>query len=147
MKIYEVTAVTDEIVNAFRKLIPQLSADSPVPNKSDLEIIINSKNTIIFIAEEDSILGSLTLVFNKTPTGNKVWIEDVVVDINARGKGVGEKLISFAIDFVSNKGINKIDLTSMPGKIAANKLYQKLGFERRETNVYRLIIKDKNCTE
>lgn len=144
MKIYEVTTITDAIVEAFKKLIPQLSSNTPVPSKSDLEKIINSKNTIIFIAKEDQILGTLTLVLNKIPTGNKAWIEDVVVDAAARGKGVGVELIKFAINYIFNKGITKIDLTSSPEKIAANKLYQKLGFDKRETNVYRLKIKNEN---
>ena len=140
MRIYEVNNVTDAVVNAFKKLIPQLSPNGPVPSKPELEKLINSDNTIIFIAEEDGIIGTLTLVFNKIPTGNKVWIEDVVVDNVARGKGVGEELTKFAIKYVISKGITQINLTSSPKRIAANNLYQKLGFIKRETNVYRLTI-------
>jgi ribosomal protein S18 acetylase RimI-like enzyme len=72
---------------------------------------------------------------------HKVWIEDVVVDVAARGKGLGKDLMLFAIDYVSQKNISTINLTSSPERIAANKLYQKLGFVKRETNVYRLTIK------
>lgn len=140
MKIYEVNTVTDKVLNAFKRLIPQLEPNCLIPTKKDLEKVLNANNTIIFFEEEDAILGMLTLVYNKTATGNKVWIEDVVVDSAARGKGIGENLIRYAIDFVSGKGINKIDLTSRPEKIIANRLYQKLGFHKRETNVYRLII-------
>jgi ribosomal protein S18 acetylase RimI-like enzyme len=142
MRIYEANMVTKAIVNAFKNLIPQLSPNCPVPSKSELENLINSNNTLIFIAEENEIIGTLTLVFNKIPTGNKVWIEDVVVDNAARGKGVGEKLIRFAIDYVTSKGIKQINLTSGPERIAANKLYQKLSFTKRETNVYRLTIEE-----
>ena len=142
MKIYEATLVTEAIVNAFKKLIPQLSPNGPVPSKSEIESLINSNNTVILIAEEKAIIGTLTLVFNKIPTGNKVWVEDVVVDNIARGKGVGRKLTKFAIEYVFSKGINQINLTSGPERIAANKLYQKLGFVKRETNVYRLTIKE-----
>lgn len=141
MRIYEATIVSDAIVTAFRNLIPQLSPNSPLPSKSDLEELINSNSTIVFLAEKGSIIGTLTLVFNKIPTGNKVWIEDVVVDNAAKGKGVGEELIKFAIDYVSSKGINQINLTSSTERIAANKLYQRLGFEKRETNVYRFTTK------
>ena len=72
---------------------------------------------------------------------HKVWIEDVVVDVAARGKGLGKDLMLFAIDYVSQKNISTINLTSSPERIAANKLYQKFGFVKRETNVYRLTIK------
>ena len=141
MRIYEVRQLTDDIVKAFARLIPQLSPTSQIPSKSDLEELINSDNTRIFLAEEKDIIGSLTLVFYKIPTGNKVWIEDVVVDSSARGRGIGKKLIEFAIAYVANKDAKQIDLTSTPERVAANKLYQKLGFEKRETNVYRLTLK------
>lgn len=142
MRIYEANIVTEALVNAFKKLIPQLSPDAPVPSKPELEDIINSNNTIIFVAEENGIVGTLTLVINKIPSGIKIWIEDVVVDNAARGKGVGEELTKFAIEYVANKGIMQINLTSSPERIAANKMYQKLGFIKRETNVYRLTIEE-----
>ncbi|MEW4924111.1 GNAT family N-acetyltransferase [Algibacter sp. 2305UL17-15] len=141
MKIYKLITVTESVLNAFKKLIPQLSSSCDLPTKDDLEAIVNSNNTLLFIAEEhNDILGTLSLVFNKIPTGDKVWIEDVVVDKAARGKGVGKKLIQFAIEYTTSKNIKKINLTSSPDRIAANKLYQKLGFIKRETNVYRLTI-------
>lgn len=141
MKIYKLTTVNDTVLNAFRKLIPQLSSDCVLPTEKDLNDIVNSNSVQLFIAEENNeILGTLTLVFNKIPTGDKVWIEDVVVDKAARGKGLGKKLIQFAIEYTINKNINKINLTSSPERVAANKLYQKLGFIQRETNVYRLLI-------
>ena len=141
MKIYKLETVSDDVLNAFNKLIPQLSTDCILPSKEDMEYIVNSNNTQIFIAEENNeILGTLTLVFNKIPTGGKVWIEDVVVDSAARGQGIGKELILFAIEYTKSKNIEKINLTSSPERVAANKLYQKLGFIKRETNVYRLTI-------
>ena len=141
MKIYKLTTVTDQILIAFEKLIPQLGPGCDLPTKKGLEVIVNSDASLIFMAEENNeILGTLTLVFNKIPTGDKVWIEDVVVDKSARGKGVGIKLLEFAIGYVQSQGIKNINLTSSPDRVAANKLYQKLGFIQRETNVYRLIV-------
>lgn len=138
MKISEVDKVNDYVLNAIENLIPQLSSTSKIPTRTDLETIVNSNSTYLFIAEEDNnILGTLTLVFNKIPTGEKAWIEDVVIDKLARGKGVGKSLTQFAIDYAISKGVTKIDLTSSPERIAANKLYQKLGFKKRTTNVYR----------
>lgn len=141
MKIYKLITVTDEVVRAFEKLIPQLAPDCTLPSKEDLQAIVDSNHTILFMAEEhNELLGTLTLVLNKIPTGNKVWIEDVVVDSSARGKGVGEALIQFAVAYVKDQNITSINLTSSPDRVAANKLYQKLGFIKRQTNVYRLTI-------
>lgn len=141
MKIYKLITVTDEVVHAFGKLIPQLAPDCTLPTKEDLQAIVESNHTLLFMAEEhNELLGTLTLVLNKIPTGNKVWIEDVVVDSSARGKGVGEALIQFAVAYVKDQNIKSINLTSSPDRVAANKLYQKLGFVKRQTNVYRLTI-------
>jgi ribosomal protein S18 acetylase RimI-like enzyme len=140
MKIYELISITESVAAAFKKLIPQLGPDIPVPDKKTLEEIIESGNTKIFIAEENEVSGTLTLVFQKTPSGEKAWIEDVVVDASARGKGIGEKLVRFAIAYAMEKGTAKIDLTSGIQRTGAIKLYQKLGFKKRETNIYRLNI-------
>lgn len=141
MKIYKLITVTDEVVHAFEKLVPQVAPDCTLPSKEDLQAIVDSNHTILFMAEEhNGLLGTLTLVLNKIPTGNKVWIEDVVVDSSARGKGVGEALIQFAVAYVKDQNITSINLTSSPDRVAANKLYQKLGFIKRQTNVYRLTI-------
>lgn len=141
MKIYKLTTVTDQVLDAFKNLIPQLAPDCALPTKEDLEAIVNSPTTRLFIAEEQGqILGTLTLVFTKIPTGDKVWIEDVVVDNAARGKGVGVQLMEFSIAYVKSQNIKTINLTSSPDRVAANTLYQKLGFIKRETNVYRLTM-------
>lgn len=141
MKIYKLTTVTDKVVTAFEKLIPQLAPDVVLPTKEDLEAIVGSGNTLLFIAEDaNEIVGTLTLVVNKIPTGDKIWIEDVVVDTSVRGKGVGIKLMDFSMTYAKNKRMKSINLTSSPERVAANTLYQKLGFVKRETNVYRLMI-------
>ena len=140
MKIYQCNTISRELLQAFENLIPQLSADYKMPSREYFEQIVQSENTILIVAEKDKIIGSLTLIINQIPTAKKAWIEDVVVDKNSRGQGIGKKLIEFAIELAREKGISKIDLTSRPERIAANELYQKLGFKRRKTNVYRLEI-------
>lgn len=141
MKIYRLTAVTDSVLNAFDLLIPQLAPGCTLPSKADLEAIINSGTSHLFVAEDDGkIVGTFTLVFTKIPTGTKIWVEDVVVDESVRGRGLGEQLMEFAVDYVKNTRNDTINLTSSPHRVAANKLYQKLGFVQRETNVYRLSI-------
>ncbi|MCP3988016.1 MAG: GNAT family N-acetyltransferase [Actinomycetia bacterium] len=138
MNIREVTEVTDDIVNAFDRLIPQLSSSNPPPTREFLAGIADSEASILLVAEEEGqILGSLTLVVFPIPTAIRAWIEDVVVDDVARGKGVGAALNNEALSRAARMGATTVDLTSRPSREAANRLYQRLGFEQRETNVYR----------
>ncbi len=131
-------AVTPEIVAAFQRLIPQLSSSNPAPTSDELRHIVESESTMLLIAEEDGVIvGSLTLALFRIPTGLRAWIEDVVVDGAARGKGVGEALNRFALDEAKRRGATTVDLTSRPSREAANRLYQRLGFVKRDTNVYR----------
>jgi ribosomal protein S18 acetylase RimI-like enzyme len=131
--------VSDELVEAFVRLTPQLSSSSPPPTRDQLEEIVGSPATHLLIARDDDgrIVGSLTLVLFRIPTGLRAWIEDVVVDGEARGQGVGEALNRFAIDVAAEQGARSVDLTSRPSREAANRLYRRLGFEPRDTNVYR----------
>lgn len=141
MNIYTASEANTKILTAITTLLPQLSSNCPIPTKNDLQEIINSENTILFIAEDSEIIGMLTLVINRIPTGQKAWIEDVVVNQNNRGKGIGQKLIEHAINYAKNNGITKVNLTSSPERIEANKLYLKMGFQVRTTNVYLKEIK------
>lgn len=131
-------AATPQLVEAFARLIPQLSKSSPPPTAIELKEMIESPASDVLVAYEgDQILGTLTLVVFRIPTGVRAWIEDVVVDDAARGKGVGEILNRFALDVARSKGAKTVDLTSRPSREAANRLYQRIGFTARETNVYR----------
>ena len=131
-------SVTDELVEAFVRLTPQLSRSSPPPTEDELVQIVASDATHLLVARDgDTIVGSLTLVLFRIPTGLRAWIEDVVVDGGARGKGVGEALNRHALDVAAERGARSVDLTSRPSREAANRLYRRLGFEPRETNVYR----------
>lgn len=133
--------VTDEIVNAFEALIPQLSSSNPAPSRGALEEIVLSPTSVLFLARVDGhIVGSLTLATFRIPTGLRAWIEDVVVDSAARGHGVGEALNRAALDEARSRGAVTVELTSRPSREAANRLYKKLGFVERETNVYRYTL-------
>ena len=132
------TEATPDLVSAFARLIPQLSRSSPAPTASELSEMIASPATDVLIARDGSdVLGALTLVVFRIPTGVRAWIEDVVVDDSARGRGVGEALNQFALELARSKGAKTVDLTSRPSRAAANRLYQRLGFVARDTNVYR----------
>lgn len=132
------TAVDDELVAAFERLIPQLSSSNPPPDREQLAEIVESPATVLLVARLDGeIVGSLTLALFRIPTAMRAWIEDVVVDESARGQGVGELLNRAALDHARAAGAKTVDLTSRPTREAANRLYQRLGFEPRDTNVYR----------
>lgn len=132
------TEVTDEVVQAFAVLIPQLSSSNPAPDRAGLQHIVDHEATTLFLARLDGrIVGSLTLAVFPIPTGVRAWIEDVVVDESARGHGVGEALNRSALDHARNLGAITVELTSRPSREAANRLYTRMGFVTRETNVYR----------
>lgn len=137
-EISEVTEISEEVVAAFERLIPQLSSSNPPPSRQALEAIAASDASRLLVARVDGrILGSLTLVLFPIPTGIRAWIEDVVVDDEARGRGVGGALNRHALTMAAEAGATTVDLTSRPSRQAANRLYRRLGFEPRETNVYR----------
>lgn len=139
MFIEIVAEVTDELVEAFARLIPQLSRSSPPPGRDELVDIVTSPATDLFLVTDDdgTILGTATLVTFRIPTGRRAWIEDVVVDDAARGLGVGGALTQAMVDRAEELGCTTVDLTSRPSREAANRLYQREGFVARDTNVYR----------
>ena len=135
------TESTDELVHAMAVLIPQLSKSNPPPSQADLNAIISSEASVLFIARVNGkIAGALTLATFRIPTGVRAWIEDVVVDADARGHGVGEALNMAAIAEARSRGAITVELTSRPSREAANRLYQRIGFVQRETNIYRFTI-------
>ena len=142
IRIEVATSVTDDMVKAFERLTPQLSSSSPAPSRQHLEGIVNSDSCRLLLAHEgEHIVGSLTLVVFPIPTGVRAWIEDVVVDSSVRGKGVGEALNLKALEIARTEGAVTVDLTSRPSREAANRLYQRIGFVKRDTNVYRYDLK------
>lgn len=139
MIIERLTELSDEIVNSLGDLMIQLAPGSKPPTKEHLQEVLDLSTIYLFVAKvEDRIVGTFSLVLYKIPTGRKISIEDVVVDESMRGQKIGEKMITFAVEYARNTlGVEKIDLTSNPSRISANALYQKIGFKNRETNVYR----------
>jgi ribosomal protein S18 acetylase RimI-like enzyme len=139
VRVEAVTEVTAELLEAFARLVPQLSSSSPAPGRAELAEIVESPSTTLLVARtpEGDIVGALTLAMFRIPTQVRAWIEDVVVDEDARGRGVGEALNEEAIRRATAAGARSVDLTSRPSREAANRLYRRLGFEIRETNVYR----------
>ena len=159
VRISAVHDVSDDLMKAVQILLPQLSTSAGALSRGDVEDIVSSPATTLLVARDDileetdgvagqiasadaeepdgPIIGMLTLVTFRLPTGVRARIEDVVVDSAARGRGVASELTRVALEIAAARGARTVDLTSRPSREAANRLYQHLGFEERETIVYR----------
>jgi len=137
MSVERATEASDELVDGFRRLIPQLSRTAAPPTPAELEELL-AGNTLLFVSRDSSgtLNGALSLVLYRIPTGLRGRVEDVVVDESARGQGVGEALVRAALAAAAEAGARSVGLTSAPEREAANRLYRRLGFEQRATNVY-----------
>lgn len=130
--------VDQELVDAWARLLPQLPSTAATATAEVLEEIVASGATTLLVARvHGEIVGSLSVAVFPCPTGTRAWIEDVVVDAAARGRGVGEALTRAAITFASQCGARTVDLSSRPSRQDANRLYQRVGMQPRETIVYR----------
>lgn len=137
--IIEIKTYSPEYHEAMQRFLNQLTTSPMVLTESMFHQLLDSENShLFFIMKEEQIAGMLTVGIYYSPTGGKAWIEDVVVDETFRGQGLSKVLVAHAIEFVKSQQIPLLMLTSNPKRIAANKLYQAMGFERKETNVYRM---------
>ena len=131
----------DAVLGAFARLIPLLSTSAPIPDRDRIERVLGHPGNTVFAARtrdaERRILGLLTLVHIELPTGTEARVEDVVVDDAARGLGLGRALVVAALEAAAKQRARYVDLTSAPRRVAARQLYQRLGFEQRETGVFR----------
>jgi ribosomal protein S18 acetylase RimI-like enzyme len=133
--------ITGEVVEAFGRLLPQLSRSAPPLGQAELEAIVGyPADTVLVARSAGAIVGTLTLVMFPLPTGMRAWIEDVVVDEAARGQGVGEALTHEALRIAQEAGARTVDLTSRPAREAAGRLYERLGFTLRDSRLYRFLL-------
>ncbi len=142
MEIIEIKKYNSDYLVVIQKLLSELMG-KPVqfPESSFKEILSSENSHLFFLKDKESVIGMFTVGIYKSPTGSKAWIEDVVVDNNVRGKGLGRLIMEYAISYVKSLCVETLMLTSNPSRVIANKLYQSLGFEQKETNVYRMILK------
>lgn len=139
IEIKELQNINEQDVIDINNLLEQLTGTVANATPNLLEAIISNPFSHLFVATIDGkTIGMCTICCYVSPTGGKAWIEDVTVDSCARGKGIGRMLVANAIDFVKALGGYTLYLTSRPMRVAANKLYCSMGFERKETNVYKM---------
>ncbi len=143
VRIFEIEDTADVFVCAINKLLSQLSSTPRSFTLEQLRAIVSSPSSHLFVAEGSAgICGMLTVGEYISPTGRKMWIEDVVVDEAMRGKSVGRALVEFAMEYAASTGGGVLMLTSRPSRVAANALYRSCGFEPKETNMYRIAVEE-----
>ncbi len=132
----------DELTAAFERLVPHLSRSNPPPSRAEVAEMLGSDAVTQFVArdEEGTIVGVATLVVFRIPTALRAWIEDVIADPAASGQGIGRALTLAMLDEARARGCSTVDLTSRPSREAANHIYRAVGFQPRETNVYRFTL-------
>ena len=136
MKIEHVTEASDELVETIRGLLPQLTEARTPPTLEELREVVAGQTLLVARDDDGSVLGTLTFVRYRVSSGIKGRIEDVIVDERARGRGVGEALVRDGMRLANEAGVLMLELTSLPYRQAANRLYRRLGFVRKPTNVY-----------
>jgi ribosomal protein S18 acetylase RimI-like enzyme len=138
MNIELITEASEELWEALQRLIPQLTSTKHSPARGELLALINSEASSLLIARraDERIAGIACLIVYRVPTGVRAIIEDVIVDETARGSGIGEALTRRCLEIARDKGAASVTLTSNPSRQAANRLYLRLGFKRRDTNAY-----------
>jgi len=136
MRVEHVTEATEELVEMFRSLLPQLTEARTPPTLAQLQDVVSNQTLLVARDDDGRILGTLTFVLYRVASGVKGRIEDVIVDESARGRGVGETLVREGMRLANEAGVLMLELTSMPYRQSANRLYKRLGFVRKPTNVY-----------
>jgi len=141
VRVEIVREATDELVAAFGRLLPQLSSTAePLDRVAVERRLACTTNTVLVARAEGTVVGTLTLVLFPVPSGVRGRIEDVVVDSAARGRRIAALLTDETLRLARKAGARTVDLTSRPDRTAANRLYERLGFRRRESTVYRLLM-------
>ena len=136
MKLERITEANEELVETIRRLLPQLTEARTPPTLEQLQEVVANQTLLVARDDDGAVLGTLTFVLYRVSSGVKGRIEDVIVDESARGRGVGEALVREGMRLANEAGVLMLELTSMPYRQAANRLYRRLGFVRKPTNVY-----------
>jgi ribosomal protein S18 acetylase RimI-like enzyme len=136
VRVERVTEASDELVETIRRLLPQLTEARTPPTLEQLQEVVANQTLLLACDDDGAVLGTLTFVLYRVSSGVKGRIEDVIVDESARGRGVGEALVREGMRLANDAGVLMLELTSMPYRQAANRLYRRLGFVRKPTNVY-----------
>jgi ribosomal protein S18 acetylase RimI-like enzyme len=137
MRVERVTEATDELVAAFTRLLPQLTPGRAAPTLGELNAIASTPGTNLLVARDgEAIVGTLTLLLYRIPSGSRGWIHDVVVDESARGRGAGAALVDEALRLAEAAGVASVHLTARAHREAAHRMYRRLGFVTHPSEVF-----------
>jgi ribosomal protein S18 acetylase RimI-like enzyme len=136
VRLERITEADEELAETIRGLLPQLTEARTPPTLEQLQDVVANQTLLVARDDDGRIVGTLTFVLYRVSSGLKGRIEDVIVDESARGLGVGEALVREGMRLANEAGVLMLELTSMPYRQAANRLYRRLGFVRKPTNVY-----------
>jgi ribosomal protein S18 acetylase RimI-like enzyme len=136
MNITRVTEATDELVETIERLLPQLTEARTPPTLAQLQEVVTNQTMLAARDDDGRIIGTMTFILYRVASGVKGRIEDVIVDESVRGQGIGEALVREGMQLANEAGVLMLELTSMPYRQSANRLYKRLGFVRKPTNVY-----------
>ena len=143
MRVEQVTVATPRLQATLARLLPQLNPTLPIPDMARVERLVADPDVALLVAfEGDEAVGTTTVIVYTTPFWIKARLDEVVVDAAARGKGAGEALVRAAIDVARGRGAQVVELQSGrgPNRVAAHRLYERIGFRIRETDVFRLLL-------
>lgn len=142
MEILELHDYTQAQFEDLKQLMSELS-DRVNFTQTDLMLVLKDRNCHLYtVLEGEHIIGCVTLCLFHSPTGTKASIEDVVVSSAYRGQHLGRQLMGYVLEQAKAYAPIELHLTSNPMRVAANKLYQSLGFQKKETNCYQMSIVD-----
>ena len=131
-----------ELLEALAALLPQLNPNLPAPTSEHLAVLLEDPGATLLIARDgDAIVGTALVIVYPTTMRVESRIEDVVVDGAARGRGIGEALIRECIEVARRRGASIVELQTAWSRAAANRLYERMGFERRDSNPYRMTLR------
>ncbi|KAF1072273.1 MAG: Aminoalkylphosphonate N-acetyltransferase [Pseudomonas citronellolis] len=140
VRIEQATHADAVLLRGVNRLLGYLSSRASALDEAGLQALLTAPGLELWVARQGEggpVLGMLSLVSFRIPTGLRTWIEDVVVVPEARGQQVGDRLVQVAIERSRALGARTLDLTSNPTRLAAHRLYLRNGFALRETGVYR----------
>ena len=142
MEILELHDYTQAQLGDLKQLMSELS-DRVNFTQTDLMLVLKDRNCHLYaVLDSERIIGCATLCVFHSPTGTKASIEDVVVSSAYRGQHLGKQLMKYVLEQAKAFAPIELHLTSNPMRVAANKLYQSIGFQKKETNCYQMIISE-----
>jgi len=146
IRIEVATQFSDELLRGISALVPQLSSSRHALTAAELREITACPVVRLLTAKDGTeVVGMLTLLLVRIPTGLRAILEDLAVDAAYRRQGVGSALMMSACDIAAKAGARTVDFTSRPSRVDANRLYLNLGFERRDTGIFRLTLEKRDA--